>query len=1401
MASIVEEMVDANPSALIDLYELDVRDLPDFDPFEFENYYDIIPAENKYVRTNWEVVSDVFYSPRFEDLTDWTLSIESGKSWNTINSDVNDYVGVGIDLPLSVGDYYLDSNTAQALMLSEYANGTYIDTTALSYYNYSDFFEQTGSYEAFDISGEQGITLEGNRWIAAPYSYTITEDTVIELEYENEVQGTIHAIGLDFSTITESPVVYLDNYGVWQPDTPSDYETNIYAVSPNAMAWDSTGNNLYISRKDTGKIYQYYTDTVYDITTLYHYSGYELDISNQDVHFTGICFANSGTYLYAAGFNTNKIFRYTLSTPYDIRTATHDQTYQASTEISTNSYNLQGLFINESGDDIYVTINSAVTIAENLIYQYTLGTSYDLSTISFYNKADQTADLPETQDVFFSPDGLNAYIPMYGTENPHIIQLSLSVAWDTDTMFNSGYWDMEDSYLEDAYKDTSPFEDKITSVCFDSTGKYMFIVGNRTDRVHKFSVRNNFNIDRNQEIDGSSTKIIQLSGYDDIGINYKIYDEDDSGYKKILIPVGQFYTGNMEYLFFGISTGETASIDAKTNYKNIAIYDKVSANTEEIFRTTKATFPPYVLITALEDRVIIFDITESNRQMWKVILDTDLDSENPPKIKFVDMASGSLYIGTDVGIYEYDFILDTIALIIESTTIVDLKSTMTIEGSLNTDRLNQPIPPLVYIDNGYLSIRKHINGSYVTITPYSGAPNNFNKIEISGSRELYAFTDSGKVYYFGLISDLYPEFTFKNAFDCFYEYQKDVMLNGIVNSEYNNIKLATKENLYAAISTTYNTGYYTEETYLECAAFENNAENVHNGVQILKNPDFLEGDMYYIYQYGWKYSNHSMVGTNAYSGFYQEVLVPSIEDYVVTVHVSDVQSGTLSLVVEPAQQNEADDNVIIQYIAEGSSDYIDTTKVRYIKALQDSTAQERDITGEGVFSFIIPVHSYNNSVIILGHNFTGTVNSVKMRKISDYLATNRISGNDSVKVYGEMKVSNLPDNSNMVKYQDGVFCTNIIGEEVYIYYWEFDGISWKFVYHEGYSSNKYDGIYYIDCTLPKALIRLSSIKYTDKQLSLIRANESLLFRANSNVLLEQQDNFGEPLTNIRSVSFDDRTSYYYTQMVGSNNLQKFKDLVCYDIITVHSGSNYLNANYNNITLNNIDSYDISYYGDGTASTSGGDAGVYRFYNGTNQYGNPIIWKGKAYSPWPIKVEGYETSGDKEIPRPTMSAANIGYILTDLVHKYEDLLGAKVSRKRTFAKFLDEINFIDGNPHADPTIEFPDTVFYINKKIAETYEMLTFELSSQWDVEGVKLPRRLVTYDTCYWKYRDGSCGYAGDKYFDIHGNPVNSITEDVCGKRLSDCLKRFSEEISDGDNNTITTIVSIPFGGFPGVGL
>jgi lambda family phage minor tail protein L len=203
--------------------------------------------------------------------------------------------------------------------------------------------------------------------------------------------------------------------------------------------------------------------------------------------------------------------------------------------------------------------------------------------------------------------------------------------------------------------------------------------------------------------------------------------------------------------------------------------------------------------------------------------------------------------------------------------------------------------------------------------------------------------------------------------------------------------------------------------------------------------------------------------------------------------------------------------------------------------------------------------------------------------------------------------------------------------------------------------------------------------------------------------------------------------------------------------------------------------------------------IYRFHAGVNADATgDIVWAGNSYLRFPIEAEGFEYTGNGQLPRPKVRVSNIMGTITALLLSLPDgLEGAKFTRIRTLARYIDAVNFPGNvNPYGTPnsTVEFPREIYYVDQKTTETRDVVEFELAAAFDLAGIRAPKRQCIANICQWQYRSAECSYTGSSYFDANDRPVASLGSDVCGKRLSSCQARF------GANN------QLPYGSFPGIG-
>tara|TARA_Y100001973_G_scaffold96517_1_gene151328 strand:+ start:1992 stop:2561 length:570 start_codon:yes stop_codon:yes gene_type:complete len=143
--------------------------------------------------------------------------------------------------------------------------------------------------------------------------------------------------------------------------------------------------------------------------------------------------------------------------------------------------------------------------------------------------------------------------------------------------------------------------------------------------------------------------------------------------------------------------------------------------------------------------------------------------------------------------------------------------------------------------------------------------------------------------------------------------------------------------------------------------------------------------------------------------------------------------------------------------------------------------------------------------------------------------------------------------------------------------------------------------------------------------------------------------------------------------------------------------------------------------------------IYYWHNGRSAQANgKLRFVNQDYDMLPIEADGFDYNGTSDTaPRPTLRISNLFGLMTSILGSVNtttpgiDLTGAKLTRIRTLAKYIDPENFTGGNSDEDHSQEFPREIYYIDRKSNENREVCEFELASVFDLTNVKIPKRVV----------------------------------------------------------------------------
>lgn len=217
---------------------------------------------------------------------------------------------------------------------------------------------------------------------------------------------------------------------VWtDPDLANaSYDSVSFSVAgqdsnPRGIAFNDDGTKLFMVGLTTDAVYQYSLSTAYDLSTT-SYDSVSFSVSSQDLLPIGISFNADGTKMFILGDTNDTVYQYSLSTGFDLSTASYDS---VSFSVSSQDSVAHGIDFSTDGTKMFISGDFNDTV-----YQYSLSTGFDLSTASY----DSVSFAVGSQDVFpesirFNPDGTKMFL--VGRSNDTIFQYSLTTAYDLST--------------------------------------------------------------------------------------------------------------------------------------------------------------------------------------------------------------------------------------------------------------------------------------------------------------------------------------------------------------------------------------------------------------------------------------------------------------------------------------------------------------------------------------------------------------------------------------------------------------------------------------------------------------------------------------------------------------------------------------------------------------------------------------------------------------------------------------------------------------------------------------------------------------------------------------------------------------------------------------------------------
>jgi DNA-binding beta-propeller fold protein YncE len=423
--------------------------------------------------------------------TDIAFSNDGTKMFivGTTGDDVNEYtLSTGFDVSTAI---FIDSFSVASEEISP--NGIAFNNDGTKMFITGNNKDNINEYKlgvAFDVSTasfKQLFSVAGQE--TAPHAIAFSTDGLKMFivgqqdDRVNEYALEVGALRLGTGSFTVADVgkTVEANNGVFiLTDTSGLYEQTTAPTSFSQVAsgdWEMYGV-VYDSISNSLKVSAFIDGYSLDIA---FYSGKSFSVASQDTSPLGIAFNNDGTKMFIVGDAGDDVNEYTLSTAFDVPTASFVDSFS----VSAQDTSPEDIAFNTDGTKMFIVGSTG-----DAVYEYTLSTGFDVSTASFVDSFSVTTQEINPRGIAFNTDGTKMFI--VGADGDEVNEYTLSTAFDVSTASFTRLFSV-------ASQEANP-----SGIAFNFDGTKMFIVGSSGDDVNEYALSTGFDVSTASFVDSFS---------------------------------------------------------------------------------------------------------------------------------------------------------------------------------------------------------------------------------------------------------------------------------------------------------------------------------------------------------------------------------------------------------------------------------------------------------------------------------------------------------------------------------------------------------------------------------------------------------------------------------------------------------------------------------------------------------------------------------------------------------------------------------------------------------------------------------------------------------------------------------------------------------------------------------
>jgi hypothetical protein len=234
-------------------------------------------------------------------------------------------------------------------------------------------------------------------------------------------------------------------------------------TAPQGLAFNTDGTKMFVVGTAGDDVNEYTLSTGFDVSTASFVDSFS--IASQETTPLGLTFNTDGSKMFVVGFDGKAVSEYDLSTGFDVSTASYSQNFSVSAQDTAPS----AIAFNTDGTKMFIVGETGQDVNE-----YTLSTGFDVSTSTFVDSFSVAAQETGPQGIAFNTDGTKMFICGYTGQD--VNEYTLSTGFDVSTASYSQVFSV-------SAQDTVP-----RSLAFNTSGTKMFVLGDTGNAVYEYSV-------------------------------------------------------------------------------------------------------------------------------------------------------------------------------------------------------------------------------------------------------------------------------------------------------------------------------------------------------------------------------------------------------------------------------------------------------------------------------------------------------------------------------------------------------------------------------------------------------------------------------------------------------------------------------------------------------------------------------------------------------------------------------------------------------------------------------------------------------------------------------------------------------------------------------------------------